>query len=523
VALDSANNDITPSVGAVNFSTSDASVGTIDGSAVVTAKRPGLALVNASVSGINALPALFTTCPPAAISIVQQGTTTGTDFTLAPPQTTVLAATVTDTKGNPITDLGLTFSSSAPGVASVVTSALTATVTANAAGRAGVIATCTPPGCNPGVNKPIYSNVATFTVSGTSSPKVVAASANSNTVAIIDSTNTVSATVAVPSVTVNGTSQNPILNSVVMAGDGSRAFFGSNVGVLTLDLNTNTFLTTVFLFGGKVLAASGDGTKVLVTDGGSFSVVDVAATQANTYPILNATAADLSQDNVKLYAVAGNTLSGVNRVGTAVTPIPLGAAGTDVKFLRQSSVAFLAEPGANAQIFATCDDSSLGSVAAQPQLLASSGDSSRMFGVNTTTVFSITPTVTPPGVPTTGPTDCAPQVSTSVASAALGATVTPRQLLAATNASRAVVLGDTTSVFRYTDGGSVTAIPLSAGGTSTTGGITPDGALLYVGTTNGDVQKIDLASGVVLQSIPAGLKNGAGTAVFPDFVAVRPK
>jgi hypothetical protein len=373
------------------------------------------------------------------------------------------------------------------------------------------------------VNKPIYSNVATFTVSGTSSPKVVAASANSNTVAIIDSTNTVSATVAVPSVTVNGTSQNPILNSVVMAGDGSRAFFGSNVGVLTLDLNTNTFLTTVFLFGGKVLAASGDGTKVLVTDGGSFSVVDVAATQANTYPILNATAADLSQDNVKLYAVAGNTLSGVNRVGTAVTPIPLGAAGTDVKFLRQSSVAFLAEPGANAQIFATCDDSSLGSVAAQPQLLASSGDSSRMFGVNTTTVFSITPTVTPPGVPTTGPTDCAPQVSTSVASAALGATVTPRQLLAATNASRAVVLGDTTSVFRYTDGGSVTAIPLSAGGTSTTGGITPDGALLYVGTTNGDVQKIDLASGVVLQSIPAGLKNGAGTAVFPDFVAVRPK
>jgi hypothetical protein len=69
----------------------------------------------------------------------------------------------------------------------------------------------------------------------------------------------------------------------------------------------------------------------------------------------------------------------------------------------------------------------------------------------------------------------------------------------------------------------VTTIPLSGGGTSTTGGITPDSALLYVGTTNGDVQKIDLGSGLVLQSIPAGLKNGAGTGVAPDFVAVRPK
>jgi hypothetical protein len=154
-----------------------------------------------------------------------------------------------------------------------------------------------------------------------------------------------------------------------------------------------------------------------------------------------------------------------------------------------------------------------------------------MFGVNTTTVFSITPTIAPPDTPITDPvhqTDCAPkspmhQLPTSVASAAIGTTITPRQLIAAPDASRAVVLGDATSVFSYTDGGSVTAIPLSAGGTSTTGGITPDGALLYVGTTNGDVQKIDLASGVVLQSIPAGLKNGAGTAVFPDFVAVRPK
>jgi len=525
VALDAANQDITSSVGPVTFTTSDATVGTIDGSGVMTAKRPGAAQVNASVSGTNGLPAPFITCPPAAIAIGLQGTPAQTDFAVAAPQTTVLAATVTDTKGNPITDLPLTFLSSAPGIASVATTALTGTVTANVAGRAGVVASCSPPTCSSGVNKPIYSNVATFTVTGSPTPKIVAASANSNTIAIIDQTNTVVATPSIPAVTVNGVAKNPVLNSLVIAGDGSKAFFGSDVGVLQLDLNQNTFLTTVPLFPGRVLAASVDGAKVLVGDG-SFSVIDLAAGTAGTQLITAAGSADISLDKAKVYMAVGSTLNSENGNGLGLIALPLSNAASDVRFIKQGSIAFVAEPGANAQIFATCDDSSLGNVAAQPQLLASSFDSSRMFGANTTTVFSITPTITPVATPITDPAhqaDCAPTVNTSVTSAPLGTTVSPRQVIAAPNASRAVVLGDTTSVFSYADGGAVTAIPLSGGGTSTTGGVTTDGATLYVGTTNGDIQRIDLASGVVLQSIPAGLKNGAGTAVFPDFVAVRPK
>jgi hypothetical protein len=523
-AFDSSNVDISASVGPPTLSISDLTIGSIDSNAIVTAKRPGQAQVNASISGTNALPATFTVCPPASISIGLSGSPNVTDFTLASPQTATLAATVIDIKGNPITDLGLTFTSSAPGVASVAPSALTATVTANVVGRAGIVASCTPPTCNPGVNKPIYSNVATFTVTGSPSPKVIAASANSSSIAIIDSTNTVSATVSLPSVNVNGTATIPQLNSVVISGDGSRAFFGSNVGVLTMDLNTNTFSTTTFLFAGKVFAASTDGTKVLVSDGGSFTVIDTTTGgNSGVFPILNAVAADLSLDSIKVFAVSGGTLNAVNRAAPAVTPIPLAATGSDVKFLKQGTIAFVAEPGASTQIFATCDNSPLGSVAATPQLLASSNDSARMFGANTTTVFSITPTITPIATPTPGPTDCAPTASTSVTSAALGATITPRQVIAAPNASRAVVLGDTTSVFSYADGGAVTVIPLSGGGTSTTGGITSDSATLYVGTTNGDVQRIDLGGGVVLQSIPAGLKDGAGTATFPDIVAVRPK
>jgi hypothetical protein len=527
-ALDSNNVDIGSTTGPPTFSVSDSTVGTIDVNGIVTAGVPGAMQVNASLSGTNALPAPFVTCPPAEISISQQGNPAVTDFTLATTQTATLTAAVADTKGNLITNIPVTFSSSAPGVATVTTSAFTGTVTASQPGRVGIIASCTPPACSPGINHPIYSNVVTVTVTGASSPKVVAASTNSSSVAIIDSTNTVAATVTVPNVTVNGTAKTPILNSVVMAGDGSKAFFGSDTGVLILDMNSNAFLTTVFLFSGKVLAASADGAKFAVTNGTVLTVADTASTATNTYPIAGATAADLSQDAIKLFAVSGATLNGVNRTGTAVTTTPLAAAATDVKFLPQGSVAFVAEPGASTQLFATCDNSSRGSVAAQPHLLASADDSSRMFGANTTTVFSIASTITPPATPISDPTlqinTCAPQVSTSVASAALGATVTPRQVIAAPNASRAVVLGDTTSIFSYNNvTNSVTAIPLSGGGTSTTGGITPDSALLYVGTTNGDVQKIDLASGVVVQSIPAGLKNGAGAATFPDLVAVRPK
>jgi hypothetical protein len=347
-------------------------------------------------------------------------------------------------------------------------------------------------------------------------------------VVVIDSTNAVVATVAVPSVTVNGAAKTPVLNSVVMSGDGTKAFFGSDVAVLQFDLSTNTFLATSFLSGGRVIAASSDGGKVATTDGTILTVIDVAAVSGRTYPIVNANSGDFSQDAFKLFATAGGTLRTVNRATNVVNSLALNAAATDVKFLPQGSLAIVAEPGANAQIFATCDDSSLGAVAAQPQLLASSSDSARMFGANTTTVFSITPTVEPPATPTTNATDCAPKtvsgtLPTSVTSAALGQTISPRQLIAAPNHGSAIVLGDTTSIFRYTDGGSVTAIPLNNGGTSTTGGITPDSATLYVGTTNGDVQKIDLASGVVLQSIPAGLKKADGSGTFPDLVAVRPK
>jgi YVTN family beta-propeller protein len=64
---------------------------------------------------------------------------------------------------------------------------------------------------------------------------------------------------------------------------------------------------------------------------------------------------------------------------------------------------------------------------------------------------------------------------------------------------------------------------LTGGGAPTTGGITNDGASLYVGATaTNDVQKIDTATGAVTAQIAVNLKKADGTATVPDLVIVKP-
>ncbi|MEO5937159.1 MAG: hypothetical protein ABIP81_08085, partial [Terriglobales bacterium] len=79
-------------------------------------------------------------------------------------------------------------------------------------------------------------------------------------------------------------------------------------------------------------------------------------------------------------------------------------------------------------------------------------------------------------------------------------------------------------VLVYGPGVGATVLNLAAGSTaSTTGGVTLDGKSLYVGAlgTN-NVQKFDTATGLVTP-ITIDLKDRAGVATTPDFVAVRPK
>src|SRR5262249_47981775 len=112
-------------------------------------------------------------------------TTFALDPTASTPVTSVkLDADVTDTANppQPITGLALTWSSFTPASATVASDG---TVTAVAAGKTSIVASCTPPTCNKvpaltpsplpaGSGSPVYSNLVTGSVAGMSTPTIYA-------------------------------------------------------------------------------------------------------------------------------------------------------------------------------------------------------------------------------------------------------------------------------------------------------------------------------------------------------------
>src|SRR4029077_19361712 len=104
---------------------------------------------------------------------------------------TTLQTTILDTQGNPINGLSLTLSNSQPTVARVTASdVVNATLSALAAGSFTIVASCTPTQCNNaptgiittssgettaqalGFGYPIYSNLVTGTVAGTTATTI---------------------------------------------------------------------------------------------------------------------------------------------------------------------------------------------------------------------------------------------------------------------------------------------------------------------------------------------------------------
>ena len=118
---------------AVVWSSSGPGVASVTATGLVTALTPGTTTVMATVEGISGtLPLTVTPSPVASLSVNAGGSTS-----LAIGQTVQLIADARDARGNALTGRTVTWSSSAPNVASVSNSGL---VTAVAAGRANVIA-----------------------------------------------------------------------------------------------------------------------------------------------------------------------------------------------------------------------------------------------------------------------------------------------------------------------------------------------------------------------------------------------
>lgn len=483
-----------------------------DNRITVTALGPGRTNIVASISGVASVPSPFTTCSPVSIAAhVSSGS--ATSFTIQTAGTQQLSADVLDVNNLPIDSKVLAWNSNQPAAIPVSTTGL---VTGSAPGTASIIASCTPPTCNVNVNHPVYSNVVTANVSGTTSTTVFVsttsapASGASNAIATITtSNNTLGTSITLP--------QNAALNSMALNGSSTQLLMGSNQGLIRGDPPTLTLSTITSNVTGKVLAVSQDGARAVVADTtlGQVFIYNIAASAIEATLVLsNATAAAFSPDNLKAYVVGNGTLFDYSPV-TGRSSRALSSTGHDVSFLATGAAAYVATDAGD-DVVATCNDSLLTTVAVgTPKLIAGVPNGAQVVDVNPPALDQI-------GVNANGA--CPPTINNSFNPATDShtfpgvAAFVPRKLIVTPNSQKALILSDQ-GVLVYNIGtGTPSVLTLNGGALPLSGGVTLDSATLFVGASDNKVHRIDLT---------ANGGTGADTVQIPvtftpDLLVVKP-
>jgi len=255
-------NDCNNVIGHITYSPTSAGIVTIDQNGVATAQAPGSTLITGTIAQTSSNAGYFYTCPPAniALSVASTGATSAS-VTLNTPLS--LTATVTDTNGNLINGLPLSYVSTNPGSIAVSSAgAVTAAFPSNSA----ITAICQPTACNPapineqgtlGTGVPILSNFVQIASPGKNSNYIWVSSPGSPYFVPIDySTGTVGNAVKLP--------YSP--NSMVLDPTGSTLYFGSYKELMTYTAATNSLASEVPSIPGVVLAVSPTNNAVVVND-----------------------------------------------------------------------------------------------------------------------------------------------------------------------------------------------------------------------------------------------------------------
>ncbi|HEU5231435.1 MAG TPA: Ig-like domain-containing protein [Terriglobales bacterium] len=526
----SAGQDVTTKVGPFTWATGNSTIATVDQNGVVTSQLPGATTVVASIGTISptaGTPGIFVACPPKTISLHISGAS-DTTFNVASGTAQTLTADVTDILGQPITFTGsnpLTYSSFVPTAASIASGGAVSTP---GAGVSTLVVSCTPPGCNPapgpnvnfngtGVGQAVYSNPVLGTITGTTATTIYVTgsdnpdgSANKSLIPIDSGTNT-----AGTAVTLGG-----VPNSMVFSPDGTKAYIGSDAGLLIFDPGTNTVTATASGLTGKVLKVSNNGTKIVISDtaAGKVFVFDASpnVNSAQEFDIANVTAADFASDNSKAYFTSGSTVYEYSP-STGLKTLSFGADG--VVFTPQGSVAFFG--GSSVLGLATCNDSSIPGAAGAANVLAVAPDGTHMIGVGSGGWLDLAYTIA--ALANVG---CPVTESNTIKTGAFPAFVgTPTQIAIASDDSNAFLTGytggsDATGVpFYHLVDGTTGTIALSAGGPLFSGGLTQDAHSLYVGVGGASpaVHRIDLTAAGTPDA------NQISVSFNPRIVVVRPK
>lgn len=537
--------EITGSVGNFLWQSSDNTVVTVDANGLATAKTPGLAGVVASIASTSSPAVSFKTCMPVEIVLHNAGDTSGPteSATLAVGDGHQLLADMIDENG--------TFISPAP-ISLFTTNSAVATsaggnVSAKSPGGAGIQGACTPPTCGNGINTPVYSNVFSVNVNGTSPTTTTVYAASS----FPPPTNA-----AIPLVPIDVSKSPPVAgspfplpgtpNSIVFDHAGDRAFIGTAVGLVLLDPvgQSTTLVDTVPI--GKVLAVSPDGNLAIISNAANdpstgnpiepnpanqrIWVFNHANNTRITFIVPGAVAATFDDDGFKAYIVGNNGNISVFSPFLSFTTKNIGGANLDATNLASGPFVFVAN-SAGIQAFSTCNNAAAPNPPTNGtniQFLGYVRNADKIVAVDGTGIDLETVTVTPLTPPTAiSATNCAPNVSYSNQFIDFGVgPITASQLLVASNAAHIVVLPKGQNrVLTVTPGQAPTAANLAAGGTEPlTGGLTPDGNTLWIGVAGSNsVDRINLVSNADEFQLPMKFQKSDGSPAPPDLVALRPQ
>ena len=573
--------DVTSLVGTFSWTQTTTLVGTVDTNGLVTATAPGQMGVVASVGGVQSSAAPFRGCMPVAIRLhlsTDSGGTLTTSASMNPADTLTLEADMDDEAGVTIPNAPVTIVSNSNQAASVSGT----TMTANSPGGAGILAACIPPGCGANLNLPVYSNLFSTTVNGTSPATTVYVSTTfappigtfSTLVPLDTSTNTLGTAINLPGPP----------NSLVFTPNGVKAYMGTTAGLVSIDTGTNTATLVAANVTGKVLAVSADGNTVILSSGalapnpltGNIEPIEkVAANQrlvvftANTNGVQSFVqqgavaaaftndgfkafiAADCSHDSPAVASCPALSPPGANQnvyvFSPAISLQTLNLGGTtanneDVTTLPSGPLGYVVNSASSSlQALGTCNNQLQASPPATsaPQLVKSFANSNVIVAVNGTGIDINTATVATTSL--TAPissSTCVPAVSYSNQFIDFGqGAFTARQLLVAgnavgnngspTNGTHIVVVpAGVNKLFTAVPGGAPTIIPLAAAGATEalSGGLTLDGNTAWVGVAGSNtVDQIDLVGGTDANQIVTSFKKGDSTAAPPNLVAVKPK
>ncbi len=311
-------------IGHLTYAPSSAGIVTIDQNGVATAQAPGSTLITGTIAQTSSNAGYFYTCPPAKIDLSVASTgATSASVTLNTPL--ALKATVTDTNGNVVNGLALSYVSTNPGSIAVSS---TGAVTASFPSNSAITAICQPTTCNPaeinemgtlGTGVPALSNFVQISSPGQNSNFIWTASPGSPYFVPIDlSTGTIGTPIKLP--------YSP--NSMVLDPTGTTLYFGSYRELMTYSATSNSLTAETPNVPGVVLAVSPTNSSLVVNDQ-LRGIIYLYTPSSSSYTSFAGIAqkAAFTADGQTVYIVGENVMYIHNNfTGWSVEPLPVNQA-----------------------------------------------------------------------------------------------------------------------------------------------------------------------------------------------------